>query len=244
MKSPEEILSELFFCDPSSHYFAECLQVTKPLEAKVLGVYSQRLDACDMKIRFAAKSFLENEKIIRELQHGEFIYFDDQSRLSMNFYTESFVIFLRAALDLSISAYDAYFNEKTSTSIDSFNNFIKQVSKIQEKEDQSTWIPANSLSFWSNLFQDYALEEGYMWLHALVGKSKGRSLRDLVIHRQNVYIDTWIDDNDRGRFVIGLTKDSMGYVMPWLEHIFESSQKVIGKVKEDILASEEKFKKQ
>ena len=241
MKSPEEILSGLFFCDPSSHYFAECLQVTKPLEAKVLGVYSQRLDACDMKIRFAAKSFLENEKIIQQLQHGEFIYFDDESRLSMNFYTESFVVFLRAALDLSISAYHAYFNEKTS--IDSFNDFIKQVIKIQEKEDQSTWIPANSLSFWSNLFQDYALEEGYMWLNALVGKSKGMSLRDLVIHKQNVYIDTWIDDNDRGRFVIGLTKDSMGYVMPWLEHIFESSQKVIGKVKEDILASEEKFKK-
>jgi hypothetical protein len=241
MKSPEEILSELFFCDPSSHYFAECLQVTKPLEAKVLGVYSQRLDACDMKIRFAAKSFLENEKIIRELQHGEFIYFDDQSRLSMNFYTESFVIFLRAALDLSISAYHAYFNEETN--MDSFNKFIKQVSKIEEKEDQSTWIPANSLSFWSNLFQDFALEEDYMWLHALVGRGKGRSLRDIVIHRQNVCINTCIDDNDHGRFVIGLTKDSMGYVMPWLEHIFESSQKVIGKVKEDILASEEKFKK-
>ena len=152
MKSPKEILSELFFCDSSSHYFAECLQVTKPLEAKVLGIYSQRLDACDMKIRFVAKSYLEVEKIIRELQHGEFIYFDDESRLSINFYTESFFIFLRATLDLSISAYHAYFNEKTS--MDSFNDFIKQVGKIQEKEDQSTWIPAKSLSFWSNLGSD------------------------------------------------------------------------------------------
>jgi hypothetical protein len=93
MKSPKELVSELSFSDPSTHWFADCKRISKPLDNKVLGVYGQRLDACDSKIRFAAKAYLAIRRIVSELEHGEFVYFDDASRLEMSFYTESLLIF-------------------------------------------------------------------------------------------------------------------------------------------------------
>jgi len=239
MKSPEELVSELSFSDPTTHYFAECRQVNRPLDNKVLGVYGQRLDACDSKIRFAAKAYLAIREIVSELEHGEFIYFDDASRLDMSFHTESLLIFLRASLDLAISAYCAYFSGKTN--IDSFNDFIKKVGKGQQAQTESDWLPINSRKFWADIYEDYASEEYYTWVHALVGKDKGMSLRDLVIHKQSVVVDTYIDENDKGRFLIGLTKNSMGHIMPWLEHTFEWVQTVMDRVKNDIAVAEKAF---
>ena len=239
MKSPEELVSELSFSDPGTHWFAECRQVQKPLDNKVLGVYGQRLDACDSKIRFAAKAYLAIRKTVFELEHGEFIYFDDASKLDMSFHTESLLIFLRASLDLAISAYCAYFSTKTN--IDSFNDFIKKVGKGQQAQAEAVWLPTHSREFWSGVYEDHASEEFYTWIHALVGKDKGMSLRDLVIHKQSVIVDTYIDDNDRGRFFIGLTKDSMGQIMPWLEHIFNWVQTVMDRVKSDIVTAEKTY---
>ena len=240
MKSPEELVSELSFSDPSTHWFAECRRVNKPLDNKVLGVYGQRLDACDSKIRFAAKSYLAIRKIVSELEHGEFIYFDDASRLDMSFNAESLLIFLRASLDLVISTYYAYFGAKTN--IDSFNDFVKQVGKRQQAQAESGWLPTNSREFWSGVYEDYISDDFYTWIHALVGKDKGMSLRDLVIHKQSVIVDTYIDANDRGRFFIGLTKDSMGHIMPWLEHIFEWVQTIMDRVKSDIVDAEKSYR--
>ena len=214
--------------------------MNKPLDNKVLGVYGQRLDACDSKIRFAAKAYLAIRTIVSELEHGEFIYFDDASRLDMSFYTESFLIFLRASLDLAVSAYYAYFSAKTN--IDSFNDFIKKFGKEQQTQTESDWLPSKSREFWSGVYEDYATEEFYTWTHALVGKDKSMSLRDLVIHKQSVIVDTYIDENDKGRFFIGLTKDSMGHIMPWLEHTFDKVQIVMDRVKSDITDAEKAYR--
>lgn len=237
MKSPKELVSELYFSDPNTHWFAECLQVKKPLDIKVLGVYKQRLDACDMKMRFSAKAFLAIQSVIKKLEHGEFIYFDDAGRLEVNFNVESMIIFLRAALDLAVSAYSAYFSSKTN--IDSFNDFIKRIGKGQIEKPE--WLPVQSQAFWLGVYEDYESEEYYTWVCLLVGRDKGMSLRDLVIHKQNVTVDTYIDEDDKGRFYIGLSKDSMGHILPWLEHIFDSVQRTIERVKNDILNAEKQY---
>jgi hypothetical protein len=67
------------------------------------------------------------------------------------------------------------------------------------------------------------------------------SLRDLVIHRQNVIVDTYVDDDDEERFFIGLTRDSMGHMMPWLEHIFRWIQIVMDRGKSDIVVAEKTY---
>ncbi len=236
MKLPEELTSELYFSDPKSHWFAECLLVKKPLERKVLGVYKQRLDASDSKIRFAAIAYLNIQKIVAELEHGEFIYFDDENRLKMHFNTESLIIFLRASLDLATSAYYTYFSQNTN--IDSINDFLKKIGKGRKNKAEIEWLPSDSQDFWFDVYGDYSTEEYFTWIHLLVGRDKGMSLRDLIIHKQNVEVDTYIDDDDKGHFYIGLTKDSMGHVNPWLEHIFQSVQRLLDRIRDDIINAE------
>jgi hypothetical protein len=230
MKTPHEMVSELWYSDPSAHIFNECRRVKKEYEPRILGIYGQRLDACDIKIRFAAKSYLAVQEIVETLEHGEFVYFDDESRLEMSFYVESLLIFLRASLDLAVSAYFTYFTG--STKLDSFHDFVK---KIRNGID---WLPENSESLWLAVYEDYGSEENFTWVHVLVGREKGLSLRDLVVHKSNVLIDTCIDEDDRGRFYIGLTKDGMGHVLPWLEHVFGWTQKIIVTIKNDIVDAE------
>jgi len=159
MKMPDQLVSELAFSDPSTHFFTDCRFINKPYGKRVLGVYGQRLDACNWKIRFAAKAYLGVQAIVAELEHGEFIYFDDESRLEMGFYTESFLVFLRACLDLAISAYYAYFTGKTD--LDSFNDFVKKLNTAE-------WLPESSREFWSVISEDYKTEEFYTWIQTLV----------------------------------------------------------------------------
>ena len=238
MKSPEQLTSELYFSDSTCHWFAECLQVKKPLDKKVFGVYKQRLDASDSKIRFAAKTYISIVEIVSELEHGEFIYFDDENRLDLHFYTESLIIFLRASMDLAISAYYSYFSQNTN--IDSINKFLKKIKTGQDNKAEIEWLPSDSYKFWLGVYEDYSSED-YRWIHSLVGKNKGMSLRDLVIHKKNLVLDTYIDDAGKGRFYIGLTNDSIGPVKPWLKHIFQSVEYVMERVRDDIVNSEKNF---
>ena len=236
MKSAEELVSELYFSDSNTHYFNECRMIRKPYDGKILGVYGQRLDACDAKIRFAAKAYIEIQRIVDELEHGEFIYFDDRNRLDMNFYAESFLIFCRASIDLAVSGYYTYFAGKTN--LDSFNDFMKKTGRSQQTQQDIEWMPSDSKDFWQGVYEDYSTEEYYTWIQSLVGTNKGLSLRDLVVHKSNVIIDTYIDDNDKGRFYIGLTSDRMEHTMPWLEHIFNWVQQILRQIKLDIIESE------
>jgi hypothetical protein len=236
MKTVQELVCDLSYSDPGTHIFGECRRIKRAYEPKILGIYGQRLDACNVKIRFAAKSYLEVQDIVGELEHGEFIYFDDASRLNMTFYVESFLIYSRAALDLAVSAYYTYFTGDTN--LDSFHGFVK---KIPGEVD---WLPDNSKRLWSAVHKDYNSEGCYTWIHALVGTEKGLSLRDLVVHKSNVVIDTYIDENDKGRFYIGFTRDSMGHIVPWLDHIFNWTRKILLTIKRDIVNAEKALGKQ
>ena len=240
MKSPEDLISDLNYSDPTTHCFVDCIDVLKPLGGNLVGIYKQRLDACDLKLRFAAKSLLEIRRIVSELEHGEFIYFDDANRLSMSFYVESFVIFLRSTLDLEISAYYLYFSSKSD--IDSFNDFIKLVGKDQRGDVAMSWLPVNSKNFWFEVHKDYDSVDPYTWIHALVGTGKGQSLRDLVIHKQSVFVDTYIDADDKGRFYIGLKKYVEKPLVPWLLLIFQQVQTIMDKIKDDIMTAERVFR--
>jgi hypothetical protein len=230
MKTPHELASELWYSDPSTHIFNECRTIKKEYEPRILGIYGQRLDACNIKIRFAAKSYLAVQEIVGALEHGEFIYFDDENRLEMSFYVESLLVFLRASLDLAVSAYFAYFTGNTK--LDSFHDFVKKVGNGID------WLPENSEPLWLAAYEDYASKEHFTWAHVLVGREKGLSLRDMVVHKSNVLIDTYIDENDRGRFYIGLTRESMGGIMSWLEHVFDWTHKIIVMIEQDIVDAE------
>jgi len=179
LKTPEILATELYICDPATHVFYDCRTINKQYEKRLLGIYEQRLDACNVKIRFAAKSLLAARKIVKELEHGEFIYFDDENRLRLSYYVENFLIFSRASIDLAISAYYLYLSG--SKNLDSFNDFLKKLSK------GIGVLPVKSKEFWSTVCK--AFEADYFtWVHALVGKEKGLSLRDLVVHKGTVEV--------------------------------------------------------
>jgi hypothetical protein len=230
VKDPLELVSELSYCDPTTHIFHECRLIHKPYELKILGAYGQRLDACNMKLRFAAESYIELKRLLDELEFGEFIYFDDASRLKATFYLENLLIFLRASLDLTMSAYYIYFTGETK--LDSFNDFLK---KLKNGID---WLPNTSKEYWKGVYKDYT-SENFTWIQALVGREKGMSLRDLVVHKSLIELDTLIDEKDKGRFYIKLTRDSIGCAKPWIDYLYWSVVDTIEIMKRNIVEAEQ-----
>ena len=229
MKTPEALVAELYICDPVTHIFHDCRTINKQYDKRLLGIYEQRLDACNVKIRFAAKSLLAARKIVKDLEHGEFIYFDDENRLELSYYVESFLIFSRASIDLAISAYHLYF--LGSSNLDSFNDFLKKLSK------GIGTLPVKSKKFWNTVYEAFEADH-FTWVHALVGKEEGLSLRDLVVHKGMVEVDTYIDDNDRGRFYIVLNRQNDDHVLPCLNEIFDWVQKIVDRIRRDVLDAE------
>jgi len=235
MKDIETLTKELFYCDPTTNIFERCRIIKKEYPLNVLGVYGQKLDACNIKIRYAARALLYIKQIVNELEHGEFIYFDDENRLKMYFYAESYLIFIRSTLDLVVSAYFIYQTGKTN--IDSFNDFLKKIDK-----DDSLILP-ESKEFWSYILEDYKTDEYYTWIHTIVGREKGLSLRDMIVHKSMVDIDTYIDERDKGRFYIILSNKDYGHVNPWLEGIFNHCSSIIDTIINDIVSCEQNIKK-
>jgi len=229
LKTPEALVTELYICDPVTHIFYDCRIINKQYGKRLLGIYEQRLDACNVKIRFAAKSLLAARKIVKELEHGEFIYFDDESRLGLSYYVESFLIFSRASIDLAISAYHLYFFG--SGNLDSFSDFLK---KLPERIGT---LPAKSRRFWSTVYEAFEAEH-FTWIHALVGKEKGLSLRDLVVHKGMVEVDTHADDDHRDKFYIGLDRRNEDYLLLCLNEIFDWIQKIVDRIRKDVLDAE------
>lgn len=199
----------MWFSDPTTHIFYEVLDQKRLTDLRAVGVYRQRLDASNLKLRFAVQALREVATVVRELEHGEFIYFDDANRLKAHFGLEAFVVFLRASLDTAVGGYALYFSCKTN--IDSINDVLKKW--------PAAWVPERNRVVWEGIKAAYD-SEVFTWIHGLVGRDKGMSLRDLAVHRGIVSIDTVIDDANRGRFVITLDKETVAPAVPWLESVF------------------------
>lgn len=228
MKDPLLLVSEFSYRDENTHIFRECRIIKKPYEMKILGLYGQRLDSCNLKFRFAAKSYLKCLSVLHDLEQGEFIYFDDKSRLKMSFYLESLLIFLRASLDLAISSYYIYFTGKTN--LDSLNDFLKSVEKFV------TWIPNESKEYWRNLNAQYLSPENE-WVLALAGTDKGMSLRDIAVHKSNIEMETGIDENDKGHLYIKV-KCSEVPAKEMIDILYHKVQGALNLIKKDILDAE------
>lgn len=130
---------------------------------------------------------------------------------------------------MAISAYHLYF--LGSSNLDSFNDFLKKLSK------GIGTLPAKSKKFWNTVYEAFEADH-FTWVHALVGKEKGLSLRDLVVHKGVAEVDTYIDDNDRGRFYIVVNRQNEGHVLPCLNEIFDWVQKIVDRIRRDILDAE------
>lgn len=230
MKDIDTLIKESFYCDPATHIFEKCRIIKKVYAKNILGIYGQKLDACNLKIRYAARALQFIEQIVTELEHGEFIYLDDENRLKINFYAESYLIFIRATLDLVVSAFYVY---RKGNSIDSFNDFLKKIKK------DDTIIPENSREFWSYIIEDYKTEEYHTWIQTLVGREKGLSLRDMIVHKSIITIDTYIDDQGKGRIFIILSKNNFGNLLPWFKSIFGQTNSIIETIISDIISSEQ-----
>lgn len=229
MKDNEILLSENYHIQPENQYFFECYSIDKKLSEKSFNIYKYKLEAADTKLRFATFAYEEIRKITDELEVGEFIYFDDYNRLRMSFYLEAFLVFARAGLDLAISSYFTYFHD--TTNLDSLNDFIK---KIKKEHD---WLPIFSKHNWMELVSDYD-SENFNWVKALVGASSGVSLRDKVVHKGSILIDTIINESDKGCFVIHLNSKEIGYLVPWLINTFGQISQYLITIKNDILMTD------
>lgn len=216
-------MDDMWFSDPTTHIFYEVLDQKRRTDPRAVGVYRQRLDASNLKLRFAVQALREVTAVVRELEHGEFIYFDDANRLKAHFGLEAFVVFLRTALDTAVGGYAPYFSGKTD--IDSINDVLKKW--------PPAWIPERNLIAWEGIKAAYD-SETFTWIHSLVGRDKGMSLRDLAVHKGIVSIDTVIDYADRGRFVITLDKETVAPAGPWLEAAFHHVHQFIFALRDQI----------
>ena len=134
------MLDDMWFSDSTTHIFYEVLDQKRLTDPRAVGIYRQRLDASNLKLRFAAQALREVTAVVHELEHGEFIYFDDENRLKAHFGLEAFVVFLRAALDTAVSGYALYFSGKTG--IDSVNDVLKKW--------PAAWVPERNLVAWGS----------------------------------------------------------------------------------------------
>lgn len=227
MKKIETLANELFFSDASTHLFDKCRRINKDFPKNIMGLYIQKLDACNIKVRFAARALLFIKQVVEEFEHGKFIYFDDANRLKLSFYTESYLVFIRASLDIIVGAYYMYLTGKTN--LDSLNDFFKKI------QNDNNFLPDSSKEFWKSILEDY--EDNYTWINLIVGKEKGLSLRDMVVHKSTVNIEYYIyvEENDNGEFWIDFSKKSRVNMIPWLENIFSQSGNIIDKIKNDII---------
>jgi hypothetical protein len=206
------------------------MDVKKILLDRSKSMYKYKLEAADLKLRFAAYAYEEIMKIVDDLEFGEFIYFDDRSRLKMSFHLESFLVFSRACLDLAVSSYYTYF--RNTTNLDSINDFIGKI-----KVDAS-WIPPVSKLFWENLIKEYD-DVNFNWVNFFIGSSAGVSLRDKSVHKGTIYIDTIINEGDKGCFILNLNSKEIGYLVPWLIHSFGQIQLCLIHMRNDIIFVEE-----
>lgn len=171
--------------------------------------------------------------VLKDLQHGEFIYFDDASQLLAHSALEASLIFLRASIDLVAAAWWAYHSD--TTTLDSFNDLLKKLSN-----NQVPWfdaLPEESRHYWSSLRSAHATEE-FNWLSALVGRNGKQSLRDLAVHRTVLQLNVRIDENDRGVFALALDDQSEGPALPWLDSIFDSTRQLLERMHSDIASAE------
>ena len=108
------------------------------------------------------------------------------------FYVESTIVFARNALDVSASIYsDILLNHRE----DSFNTLCK---KIDKQED--------------NIFNDFKekkaawQEDGLNAFNILCGTTKGRALRDIIIHQTNVNLlyDEYKENSNKEKLFIYL----------------------------------------
>jgi len=235
MKKAEELVSEMWFCDPSTHLFTEIRIVRKSLQPKTLGIYGSRLDSANLKLRYAAEHHLRLLSILKGLEIGEFIYFADEDRLAAHASLEADLVFLRASIDLVASAWWAYHTD--TTNVDSINVVLKKIEKgipwIEELTDASQ-------IYWNSLAKMHRSDQ-FNWLSALVGSYRGQSLRDMALHRTALEIDPIIDDRDRGLFSLTLDAESKGPAIDWLNTIFSEAGELIQRMHDDILIAEEKF---
>jgi len=229
--SNDEFNIENHFIQIENHYYYDCYSINKRLDKKASGLYYYRLESADTKLRYADFAFEQINKLALELERGEFIFFNDTDRLKMSYFLESFLIFSRATLDLSISAYYTYLNNIPN--LDSLNKFIRKI-----KQDNS-WLPKTNLDSWRKLISDYD-DKAFNWLNTIVGSSNGVSLRDKAVHKGNLFIDTIIDDNDKGVFILHLNSEEIGYLMPIVFEVKLKVQEYMNIIKTDIILEEVK----
>lgn len=229
MKDNSTLLSENYHIEPENQIFYECYAIDKKLEEKAYNIYRYKLEAADVKLRFATLAYDEIKKITNQLEIGEFIYFDDFNRLKMSFYLESFLVYSRAALDLSISSYYTYF--QGTTNLDSLNDFIKKIKRANE------WLPMFSKPLWTELVNEYD-SENYSWVKALVGATSGVSLRDKVVHKGSILIDTIINESDKGCFILHLNSKEISYLIPWLINTSAQVNLYLSTIKNDIIMTD------
>ena len=223
----QAMLDDMWFSDPTTHIFHNVLDQERQTDPRVVGVYRERLDASNLKLRFAAQALRDVLAVVQELEHGEFIYFDDANRLKAHFGLSAFLVFLRAALDTALGGYGAYFAGRKD--IDSINEVLKKW--------PPAWIPGANQPAWGEMVAAYN-SETFTWIQSLVGRDKGMSLRDLVVHKGIVSIDTVIDDTDRGCFVIEVNKEEMVPARPWLESTFDRVWRFILTLRDQIREAE------
>jgi hypothetical protein len=231
--NPEELVSELWFSDPSTNLFAAILSPRKSLAPRTLGIYADRLASANQKIRYAADALMRLRRMIGDLSHGEFIYFDDRSRLEAQAALESFLIFTRATLDLVTAAWWAY--KTDTTKLDSFHEFLKTVQR-----EGLSWAPLRidgAITLVGQLIGDFA-SDSFTWLSAVVGQAKGQSLRDLAVHRSALQLDAGQDERERGRIVLALDKSTECDADAWMVAVYENALRFVWHAVADIEADE------
>lgn len=151
-----------------------------------------------MSMRAAGKA-IDKERDFILTQNRECPALYGEEEIEIVFYAESLILFSRASLDiLSTFLGKVLLNPIMSVRIDSFNKLIKKIYSIEDE----------SLNGFKSLF-DVEDEETFNWMKVLCGSSRGRAVRDQIVHQKNlsVYYDEYMEGSEKEKCFV----ECLGY---------------------------------
>lgn len=178
-----------------------------------------RINACHQKLQmmhYAKRNAISWRKEFETTQNMTFPCLFGTDRTKLLFYAESTVLFARNALDVAAPVFSQLFFGRR---IDSFNDLTKKIMK-----DTDAGVLQSYFTFLDSV-PDHAFR-------MLCGASRGRALRDIIVHQTNLnlaYAEYKVDSEKEKLFVIASDVAQIEFDL-FLEIVCDGVEEMLGKL--------------
>lgn len=175
---------------------------------------------CHQKINMMYYGRVKAEKVLSDFESGQnmdipALFGMDKTKLL--FYTESMILSARTALDVAAYTFSHFLLNKRK---DSFNDFAKTILGSEDTK-----------FFGLREFFEIEGDKNTSAYRLLCGITKGRSLRDIVVHQSNVRLeyDEYKENSEKEKLFIIIDKVSYDYEW-FIEYFCKDVENILAKV--------------